>query len=55
MSPVGNLVPEIASSQKDLENLFPFEYLLPNHHYKLTNIIVEKIVDDASNIVNLVY
>ena len=31
--PFGNLVPEIASSQKGKRNLFPFEYLLPNTLY----------------------
>ena len=31
VSPFGNLITKNASSQKGLENLFPFEYLLPIH------------------------
>ena len=31
VSPFENLVPEDAATQKGITNLFPFEYLLPNH------------------------
>ena len=30
---VRNLVPEIATTQKGLANLFPFEYMFPNSPY----------------------